>query len=306
MTTELLPEFAMSIRGYDRIQVDDYVAAMREWLDTVTARLQDAEGETEQLREHSVRLRQRIAELESEANQIQPRSLLALGDRVARLLALAEESAQAVAADAEAAATDVVAAARTEAEEMTQMALTHQSEVEAWIDQATRQTTLIVSQAEQQATAVAARVTSQAEDRARELLEQARTEAAAIAEAARAERARALEELAKRRDELNGQIRDLEAQRDAVLTNISDLRESLHRTIGQLPQRPAPPPPPAPAPEAAVAAAAEPEPEPEPAGVDLRSPAEEAERGRREPVVFDQAEHESSDSSYGPNGSQRL
>jgi hypothetical protein len=251
MTTELTPEFATSIRGYDRIQVDDYVDTLREWLDTATARMQAAEGEAVQLREQVGRLRQHASELESEANQQPPRSLAAAGDRIARILALAEEGAEAAHVDAEGAANELLARAQRDADERARASLARQAEIEAWVAQATGQVEQIVGQAEQRAAMAAAQVTSeaeagaaahltQAEQRATDLIQQAQAEAAKITEAASAEHARALLEMASHREDLSGQIRALEAQRNEVLAALTGLRESLHRTIGQLPGDPLP------------------------------------------------------------------
>ncbi len=246
MTTELTPEFATSIRGYDRVQVDDYVDTLREWLDTATARMQTAEAETVQLREHVTQLRQRLTQLEFDAGQQPPRSLAAFGDRVQSMLVLAQEGAEAVKADAETVGAEVIAKAHRDAQELARATLARQAEIEAWVTQATRQAETMVGQAEQHATATATKLTAdaearaasreaQAEQRARELVEQAQAEAARLADVASNERAQALQDMAAHREELAGQIRALEAQRDEVLAALTSLRESLHRTIGQLP-----------------------------------------------------------------------
>jgi cell division septum initiation protein DivIVA len=251
MTTDLTPEFTTSLRGYDRIQVDDYVDTLREWLDAATARMQAAEADAAQMHDQMLRLRQRVGELEADAGQLAPRSLAAVGDRVARILALAQESAQAAEADAEAAATDIVIKAQQEAEELIRATRSRQVEAEAWLAQTTRKADQLVAQAEERAGLAAAQLTSdanaraaaaeaQAEQRAADLIAGAEAEAARLSEATRAERARALQELAARREALSAQIAGLEAQRDEVLAALTGLRESLHRTIGQLPAAVAP------------------------------------------------------------------
>src|SRR6202040_1670383 len=130
MTTDLSPEFTTSLRGYDRIQVDDYVDTLREWLDAATARMQAAEADAAEARDQMLRVRQRVAELEADVAQETPRSLSALGARSARILALADESAQAAMANAEAAATDVVIKAQQEAEELIRSTRARQVEAE--------------------------------------------------------------------------------------------------------------------------------------------------------------------------------
>jgi hypothetical protein len=42
-----LPDFAMALRGYDRLQVDDYLERQQRWAAEVVNRLQDAEHRAE-------------------------------------------------------------------------------------------------------------------------------------------------------------------------------------------------------------------------------------------------------------------
>jgi cell division septum initiation protein DivIVA len=118
MTTELTPEFAHHFRGYNRVQVDDYVDTLRDWLDTTTARLQAAEAEVAQLRGYVGRVQQRVADLEAEAAQAPLHSLRAAGERVAHILAIAEETAAEVVADARSEADALLAQARSSASDM--------------------------------------------------------------------------------------------------------------------------------------------------------------------------------------------
>jgi cell division septum initiation protein DivIVA len=198
MTTELMPQFATTLRGYDRIQVDSYVETLREWLETATARMEAAQAESLQLHQHVAWLRQRVAEFEAQSSHEPPRSVSALGDRVARILGLAEESAEAVRASAETTATEVVSKAHEEAAELSRASQLRQAEAEAMLAEATRQTEETVHRAEELAAQAAARVAERLDD----------------------------------------QIRTLEAQRDGVLATLASLRESLQRAIGQLPADP--------------------------------------------------------------------
>ena len=51
LTPETTPEFSVTVRGYDRAQVDEYIDWIREWLGNATSRMKAAEGESAQLRE---------------------------------------------------------------------------------------------------------------------------------------------------------------------------------------------------------------------------------------------------------------
>ena len=88
LTPELAPEFAVTVRGYDRAQVDEYIDWLREWLSNATVRMESAEAESGQLREQLRRLQQRVDELEVETSDQPPRTIGALGDRMTRILEL--------------------------------------------------------------------------------------------------------------------------------------------------------------------------------------------------------------------------
>ena len=130
MTTELTPQFAVTVRGYDRAQVDDYVDTLRNWHGNATARMQAAETEAAQLREQVVRLRQRVADLEQQTGQEPPRTITALGDRVTRILQLAEEAAAETRSEAESEARIIVAKAEDQAEAVASATRARQVEVE--------------------------------------------------------------------------------------------------------------------------------------------------------------------------------
>ena len=130
LTPELAPEFAVTVRGYDRAQVDEYIDWLREWLSNATVRMESAEAESGQLREQLRRLQQRVDELEVETSDQPPRTIGALGDRMTRILVLAEEGAATVRADAEAEAERVVAEARAEAEALVRTTQEQQAELD--------------------------------------------------------------------------------------------------------------------------------------------------------------------------------
>ena len=59
------PEFTNAVRGYDRLQVDDYVGHLVAWLDEATDRARGAERRGDALAEECAHLRARVDELES-------------------------------------------------------------------------------------------------------------------------------------------------------------------------------------------------------------------------------------------------
>lgn len=121
------PEFAIAMRGYDRAQVDDYLARLHEWLLESQARTARAEEQAAAAGRAAEELRQQIVVLEERSFSSTPDSIKALGDRVGRILTTAFEAAEdmrttaerdsgTVLAEAEARATQIVEDARLEAE----------------------------------------------------------------------------------------------------------------------------------------------------------------------------------------------
>jgi cell division septum initiation protein DivIVA len=235
MTTELTPQFAVTVRGYDRAQVDDYVDTLRNWHGNATARMQAAETEAAQLREQVVRLRQRVADLEQQTGQEPPRTITALGDRVTRILQLAEEAAAQTRTEAEAEARMIVSKAEDEAEANARTTRARQVEVETFLTSATEQAQQAVQHAEQRASEAAARLTSEAEARAAQRESEARERSQQIIAEAEANRARVLEELAAERSRAGAEVEALRTKRDEIRTGLSHLQESLHSTLGELP-----------------------------------------------------------------------
>jgi cell division septum initiation protein DivIVA len=235
MTTELTPQFAVTVRGYDRAQVDDYVDTLRNWHGNATARMQAAETEAAQLREQVVRLRQRVADLEQQTGQEPPRTITALGDRVTRILQLAEEAAAQTRTEAEAEARIIVSKAQDEAESIARASRARQVEVDTFLTSATEQAQQAVQQAEQRASEAAARLTSEAEARAAERETEAKQRSQQIVAEAEANRARVLEQLAAEQARARADVDGLRGKRDEIRAGLTHLQESLHTTLKELP-----------------------------------------------------------------------
>ncbi len=255
-TTELAQEFAVTVRGYDRAQVDGYVDTLREWLGNATLRMEAAEAQNSQLREQVVLLRTRLAQLEQQVSDHPPRTIEALGDRLSQILLLAEEGAIAVQADAEAEAVAIIGRARQEAADMVGAAQSRHAEMEAFVAGAGQQAADLIQRAESKgfetarqlvadAESAAAAREAAADEAARRLVADAETRAAAreaaaaekgetIVADARGERDRTLDLLHEERAALLNELRRLTAERDEVRGGLTKLKESLHRTISEL------------------------------------------------------------------------
>src|SRR5580704_8752492 len=111
------PSFTVSLRGYDREEVDEYLDSLAEALN----RVEEAEAHTRRLQAHVTKCNARIKELEDRIRADTPKSGIALGDRIGFLLNEAEKAAAEVMSRAEAEGGRLVANAEArvvEAEEL--------------------------------------------------------------------------------------------------------------------------------------------------------------------------------------------
>ncbi|MDQ6616267.1 MAG: DivIVA domain-containing protein [Actinomycetota bacterium] len=234
MTTELAPQFAVTVRGYDRAQVDDYVDTLREWLGNATLRMEAAESESSQLREQVMLFRTRLAQLDQQLSANPPRTIEALGDRVARILLLAEEGALSVQADAEAEAVSIIGRARQEAADLVRAAQSRQTEMEAFIAGAGEQAAALVREAETRGAEAASRLLAEAETRAAGREAESAERARILVADAEAQRDRILAQLHDEERVLGADLQRLTTERNEVRDGLTRLRESLHRTISEV------------------------------------------------------------------------
>lgn len=109
------PDFASAVRGYDRAQVDAYVAHVLEWLADAQRRSELAERERDELAREVAELRAAAVALEDRAGGPVPESLHAFSGRIGDLMQRAMEAAHDLETQAEAEARDLHDAANAEA-----------------------------------------------------------------------------------------------------------------------------------------------------------------------------------------------
>jgi cell division septum initiation protein DivIVA len=235
LTPELAPEFAVTVRGYDRAQVDEYIDWLREWLSNATVRMESAEAEAAQLRDQLRRLQLRVDDLEAETSDHPPRTIGALGERMTRILELAEEGAAAVRADAESDAERLLNEARAEADRLARGSQARQAELDSRLSNANERAQQIIAEAEATAAESVARQMLEVETRANGLEADAQQRARELVERAEQERARILEQLTTEKAALDAHIEGLVAQRAEVLAGLSKLHESLSTAIVDAP-----------------------------------------------------------------------
>jgi cell division septum initiation protein DivIVA len=150
-----LPEFAIAMRGYDRLQVDDYIVKQAVWLNEAEVRVEGAETELASLKGERDSLGAQVAALQEEAFKAAPPSFDELGERVGRVLQEAWAAAGEMRQDAEKAAAEIASRTHEEAA----------GEVSAMVEDAKRESADLVTRSR----AEADRLTGEAERRRREL-----------------------------------------------------------------------------------------------------------------------------------------
>ena len=239
-TGAMLPDFAMALRGYDRLQVDDYLERQQRWAAEVEARLADAEQRASSSEAAATALRSRVAELEAKQQEDAegpPRSIAALGDRVGLILQTAWDAGEEV-------REEVVSGARAEAADVERRAAERDAETTAALDRARGQAAEIVAAGEQtrhEAEAEAARIREEAEGTARvkaaEIVSGAEATAERVRNDATATAERTIEAAERRRDELEEVIAALVQRRDVAMAELDRVRAALEQVVAP----PAPP-----------------------------------------------------------------
>jgi cell division septum initiation protein DivIVA len=190
-----LPEFAVAMRGYDRLQVDEYIERLNRWLEEAQTRMGEAEARAAELESEVMALRQRVAAMEDEHVQSTDPSLDAVASRVRRML---DEAL----ADCEA----IRGKARQEAEASVKYARETATEI---VSRAQRSIADMVKETRADRDEASDGVLSQARQRAQEIEKEAAMRKAAAADEVRAleqRRAEVLAEMTKLRGALEGWV----------------------------------------------------------------------------------------------------
>ena len=213
------PRFATVVRGYDRLQVDDYVEHLHRWIEQADYRAQQCEVAATRANSEADQMRRRLASVDAGTLTATPESMKALGDRVGSIMQSsfqaakdlhrrAEDEARARAAAAEETATQIIAEATMRAEELSRAA-------EDLFVQAQEALTRANAAANREVDDAKARAATEGE----ELLERARKEARELA------RLTAEEEQVRRE-----QLAVLEEHRQRVMEELG----VLHKRLGNI------------------------------------------------------------------------
>jgi DivIVA domain-containing protein len=217
------PSFTVSLRGYDREEVDEYLDSLAEALNQV----EEAEAQTRRLQAHVAKCNARIKELEDRIRTDTPRTGIALGERIGQLLHQAEEAAAEALTRAETDASQIVAAAdarAAEAEEVMRSATNRAEEQARRIETVARgEAAEIVAEAEARATARTRQIEQWAEQ---------------VVSHTRAEEARLYLEQQRARDLAVAELNALDDQRASAVATLAALRDALGQAVGLIEEEP--------------------------------------------------------------------
>jgi cell division septum initiation protein DivIVA len=139
------PDFGISVRGYDRAQVDAYFGRVVEWLADAENRAMASERSREALAREVANLRTTVAMLEERAGMPAPQSMSTFSERMEQVMESALKAAQELRGEAEeeararreaaaAEADRLVAAAKAEAEQIVEDARRAKQAMEQSVD----------------------------------------------------------------------------------------------------------------------------------------------------------------------------
>lgn len=211
------PSFTVSLRGYDREEVDDYIDSLAEAMEQVD----DAEEHNRRLQAHINRLNARVKELEDRISNDSPRTGVVVGERIGILLREAEDTATETITRAEAKAAEIMAGADAKSLEADEIVRTAVARGE---DQARR--------IESAARAEAADIVAEAEARATARTRQIEQWAEQVISHTRAEEARMLRDQQERKRAAVAELNELAESRASASALLTNLRDSLGQTLG--------------------------------------------------------------------------
>jgi cell division septum initiation protein DivIVA len=116
MAIDLTPRFTVSLRGYDKDEVERYLAGVSDRATQAEEQLYELQEQTRYLEEEHDRLVTRVEELEAAIRSETPHTVGALGERITLILNEAEEGASETLTQAKAEAEYLVSVAEEEAE----------------------------------------------------------------------------------------------------------------------------------------------------------------------------------------------
>ena len=225
-----LPEFTIAMRGYDRMQVDEYIARLGRWMDEAQARTAASEHAVAQLQRDNQELRRRITEVEEERGTPSA-AFEGLGDRLERMIADAVSDCEEIRQRGVEEANAAVATARKTAVDIVERTRAAVRQLEDAAKDDRRRAASALGDAASEADAVVAERLSAADQEAARLVDEASNRADAMINEAEQRRVRIIEAGEQHRRSVEEDIARLVRQRDHVLSQLTGLRSALEGAI---------------------------------------------------------------------------
>jgi DivIVA domain-containing protein len=231
MAIDLSPRFTVSLRGYDKEEVERYLATVSERSSQDSEQLDELQEQNRYLEEEHERLAARVEELEAAIRSETPHTVSALGERITLILNEAEEGASETLAKAKAEADYILAEARSAADALHQEASVVSAQAVETLAAARRQAADLAEQLEADATARASAILSDAELRAQRRQEQIEEWAQQMVAHTRGVHAQLADEFAMVRRTHEAEVRSLIEDRDDTIAALRSLQLSLAHAI---------------------------------------------------------------------------
>jgi cell division septum initiation protein DivIVA len=225
------PQFAHAVRGYDRVQVDEYIERVSQWAAETHARAVEAERLASGWAQEVQALQARVRELEAERPTLPEEAVRSAAERAAETLALAGRDAESIRRRASEEADRQLSEAGRQALEIVEAARSSLSDL---VEQGRRERDArheradnIVAEAEARAAEVLGRASSDAE----RIVAEAKDKAEQIlAEAAQAS-SQVREQTETARREAEDAIRRLQVERTQIVGDLGRLRGAIQSLI---------------------------------------------------------------------------
>ena len=223
------PEFTIAMRGYDRMQVDEYISRLGRWMDESQARAVEAERRVAQVERGNQDLRRRINELEEAGTPSV--ALENLGGRIETMLAEAARECEEIRQRGVDEANAAVATARKTAVDIVERTRATVRQLEETAKEDRRLASSARDDASAEADSVASERIHKADQEATQLVDEARRHAEALLSEAEHRRVRIIEAGEQHRRAMEEDITRLVSQRDHVLNQLTGLRSALEGAI---------------------------------------------------------------------------
>ncbi len=228
------PRFTLSLRGYDKDEVDDYLESLAAHATDADGALDGARDRIRQLEAEVQRLSARVAELEEVVRHEPPHTVRAIGERITLILEEAEAGAADALAQAQAQADYIVEEARQEAEILRRQAAAATAEAREVRESAQRVVEEQLERAQSEARSRSAAIVAEAEARARRRQAQIEGWAQEVIAATQADQAQLSEEFAQVRRRHETELTGLVTQRDDVVANLRHLQAALAQAVDRV------------------------------------------------------------------------